>query len=386
MKSISSFLAGFFILLLAGGFALGGINLTDLFGPNRTTIAEVGNDSISIHQYQRFHAYMRRIQEQSKKEAGEDFPYQVLQQLIQLHIYRQMLDNWGVEVSDAELKDYFLEQFTDKQGQFRRDIITFYRREFGFTDKEFELMLLDTKFRRLISQVPVVPPEEARFQWLAQNTSLRIRYLAVPDSALSKKLDGNVQITEAQIQKELQKRQSQKEQDKSAQNPKKLKQKIRQELKKEKEQEQREKLLRQWQKQAEKGASLKELAGQVGQPIQKSAPFNPGSPVKVKGKDDALSGLHSSLTFLQQINQALRQGQKARRQVYGPVAANRINYFFVLADKQLPQKEPAPEKIAQQRQVMNYRQIQKLYYNLVKDARNRREIKNYYNKFYKEEE
>lgn len=397
MKTVSSLLAGLFILLLAGGFILGGTNFTDILGPDQNTILIIDGKKVPFHQYAKFSRYFREEYKNQKNFDEDNFRQIAINRLIDLYLVRRLMQEWDYQASDEELRDFFLTNFRDK-GKFDRERLLAFRKYFAFTDDDFRLLLEQMNFGEILNELSAVSQEDVRFQVMANQTKLQLKYLYIPNADLNKRLDKRIKLNEKEISEQISQEKKRLEQakikqdndkgsktnkrNKDKKSDKELRKMAMNRLKNKKRADLRQNLLKQLANAQKKGASLGALARLAGFPVLISNEFSPGERIFKKGDKKSLaSGLHNSTYFAQKILSI------KNNQVLGPISSSYGDYYVSILGKKIPNpksdQEKISEKMVSKERILEYQLRNIFTQDIYLSFRNQLKIERYDSRFFK---
>lgn len=163
--------------------------------PTRNTevIAKVGSDSITVAELARMRAGIMEMYGGQMSPALLGGNKRFLDGLISKRVIVQEAERLGFGVSDAELKERLLKQFTDASGQFvgydrYKDSIT---ERYGDTEtfeNEMRDSIAQQKLRAFITASVNVSDDEVREEYKRRNTSFDVSYVSLTADKLAEKI------------------------------------------------------------------------------------------------------------------------------------------------------------------------------------------------------
>lgn len=385
MKTVSSILAGMFVLLLAGGFILGSTNLSDIFGPDKTIIAQVETEKIPFHQFVKFRRFLRYQKKRDASFNEDKFRYEVLEILIRLHLMKKLMYSWGYIPSKEELKDFQVNFARNKKGKFDKESLINFRRSFNFTDKDFELLLIERNFFDKLDDFAVVNDDDARFQLISSSAKFQVAYVFLEKSKLNSILSKNIRISKKEIEAEFKKESKKiKEQGKGAKSKKqpkldnKKRKAIIRKLKKQKVAQAKISLEKKLQKLIKKGAGLGTISRISKIPITTSTMFEPGS--QIRSKQKMAPGLADSPEFIDQIRKSKLNSP------LGPIKTPFGEYFVALKKRQIPlareKYKNLKRELAKRNEIQKSQMKRTIYQDILESYRNKFKIKKFDSQFF----
>ncbi len=388
MKTVSTILAGFFVLLLAGGFILGDTSFGSLFGASQTTIAKINGEEIPYYQYQKFYKFFREQKRDDKEFDEKGFQDEVMNRMIDLYRFRHILRNWGFEPTSEALRDFYLQQFK-VDGKFDKDRLLAYRRFFNLNDDDFTLLLEQSNFTDQINDLVMITPDEALQDLIAEKTNIQINYIHLATIEWNQRIDKGIKIDATKlnegIAKEKAKRIADAQSDKTKKVPDdaEIKRIVESRLRNEERSKEKNKLRLKLQEEIKKNGTLEALSKIAGFPVYQSQLFHPGDRIaRLGSKTDYATGLDQSPLFLSKILTL------KKNELLGPIPTNSGEYFVTLKQVQYPDaksiKQNQPKEEKQRKRMLEYYLRSSIAQDIYMNYRNSMKIERYDAKFFKD--